>query len=426
MTENMTIVGRDGRRQTYKIEKEKIASGSEGEIYRGIDENGKQVAIKFFSNGISIEKGFDAVKEDSEKQKEIIEGTEKTLKVQYSGESYKDSNKFFCEVYNYMDFNLLYAFDIVTLKKPERMVIVLRIILGVCSLHKAGIVHRDLKLENIMLNKDGTIKLIDFGFSEKIKDGKMDYEPKGTPEYAAPELFYKEKLTGEMLLTADIYALGILMYLFIYRDVDFFKNREYRVSILEEKIKKTDNAEEKEFIRLIAKMINPNYTERPKIEETLKKTVEFYLMSDDKSESVKLKPREKIRIRAITEIGDIFVNEEEIKIMEDKTLDKIKGIVEDKNATDSIKQCIKNSINIILNDNIFMVENEKLKELSKEEALKLKKIKNRLREVKLAQNEYCLEEIRERQIIRSTEFKENLKTTIDSLEEQNKDVGMEI
>lgn len=54
--------------------------------------------------------------------------------------------------------------------------------------HSCGVTHRDLKLENILLDKDNNIKLLDFGFSNLLKDGRCLRTSCGSPNYAAPEV----------------------------------------------------------------------------------------------------------------------------------------------------------------------------------------------------------------------------------------------
>jgi serine/threonine protein kinase len=48
--------------------------------------------------------------------------------------------------------------------------------------------HRDLKLENIMIDETGYVKIIDYGLAKIIKDGMIAQSYCGTPEYLAPEM----------------------------------------------------------------------------------------------------------------------------------------------------------------------------------------------------------------------------------------------
>ena len=73
-------------------------------------------------------------------------------------------------------------------------------------LQSKDIVYRDLKPENIMIQSDGYLKLIDFGFAKVIK--KRTYTICGTPEYIAPEILLNEG-HGKAV---DWWTLGILLY----------------------------------------------------------------------------------------------------------------------------------------------------------------------------------------------------------------------
>jgi serine/threonine protein kinase len=76
--------------------------------------------------------------------------------------------------------------------------------------HSRCITHRDIKLENILLNdKKDKVKLIDFGFSTCIPNDKKVKLFCGTPSYMAPEIVSKKDYTGP---PADVWALGVLYY----------------------------------------------------------------------------------------------------------------------------------------------------------------------------------------------------------------------
>ena len=64
-----------------------------------------------------------------------------------------------------------------------------QIVLGVGHLHESGIMHRDLKLANVMLDDQGYVKVIDFGLAKiALKDAALAMTWVGTPFYVAPEL----------------------------------------------------------------------------------------------------------------------------------------------------------------------------------------------------------------------------------------------
>jgi serine/threonine protein kinase len=87
--------------------------------------------------------------------------------------------------------------------------IALKLAKGVASLHRLGIVHRDIKPDNVILQPDGGVKLIDLGVARlPFLEDAPDAEAPGTPSYKAPELFAGQP--GDAL--SDIFALGVTIY----------------------------------------------------------------------------------------------------------------------------------------------------------------------------------------------------------------------
>ena len=78
-------------------------------------------------------------------------------------------------------------------------------------LDNEGISHRDLKLENILLDKDKNIKVIDFDFAEKnTQRNSLQYA--GTNIYSAPELLLKQKHDRRK---AEMYCVGVMLYIMV-------------------------------------------------------------------------------------------------------------------------------------------------------------------------------------------------------------------
>mmetsp|Transcript_6769 Transcript_6769/g.12428 ORF Transcript_6769/g.12428 Transcript_6769/m.12428 type:complete len:575 (-) Transcript_6769:231-1955(-) len=91
---------------------------------------------------------------------------------------------------------------------------------GLIYCHRRKVIHRDLKLENILLDSEGNIKIVDFGLSERLLgDAKLE-SVCGTPLYMSPELMQGKKYDS----STDVWSLGIVLYAMLCGFMPFSAN----------------------------------------------------------------------------------------------------------------------------------------------------------------------------------------------------------
>jgi len=118
-----------------------------------------------------------------------------------------------------------------------------KIYMGVYSLHKFNVIHRDLKLENILITEKGEIKLCDFGLSRILKRDEVQMTNNvngqssgvnlkssfvGSGQYLPPEIILSQE---GPIFEIDIWCLGIILYNLLFKkmpfDVKVSLDREY-------------------------------------------------------------------------------------------------------------------------------------------------------------------------------------------------------
>ena len=120
-------------------------------------------------------------------------------------------------------------------EESDFLAIFKQIVRALHYLHFNGILHRDIKLDNILIDSNGQIKICDFGVSRKMPKSELVHEHIGTPAYLAPEIVSNKGYKG---FKADIWSLGVMTYIALTGQVPFKGNKieELHDSILNHKV----------------------------------------------------------------------------------------------------------------------------------------------------------------------------------------------
>ncbi len=192
----------------------KIGSGGMGSVYlaeRDDDEFRKQVAIKFIRASAMRESAVKRFR----RERQILARLEHPgiARLLDGGTTSRGTPYFIME---YVEGKLLLDYcDEQGLGVRARIELFLKVCEAVEYAHERLIVHRDLKASNILVDKTGQPKLLDFGIAKVLEpdeSGQLTLTQTGmrqfTPDYASPE-----QIRGDQVTTAtDVYSLGVLLY----------------------------------------------------------------------------------------------------------------------------------------------------------------------------------------------------------------------
>ncbi|CAF4546870.1 unnamed protein product [Rotaria sp. Silwood1] len=196
--------------------KQTLGKGTYGKVKLALDKRkNEQVAIKTIKKS-RIENPHDLARIRREidfmtslnhpyiiKIKEVYESREKIILVM----EYASGG----ELYDYLN-------RMKRIPESQARAIFRQIVSAVHFLHKNHIVHRDLKLENILIDHKGDIKLADFGLSNSWSPRQLLHTFCGSPLYASPEIVSGTPYRGPEV---DCWSLGVLLYTLVFGTMPF-------------------------------------------------------------------------------------------------------------------------------------------------------------------------------------------------------------
>jgi serine/threonine protein kinase/tetratricopeptide (TPR) repeat protein len=203
----------DGRYQII----EELGKGGMGRVYKALDtEINEKVALKLLRPEIASDK-------------KTIERFRNELKF-----ARKIRHKNVCQMYDlnkkeeihYITMEYVPGEDLKSLMKRSKQLSILttvslvkQVCEGLAEAHRLDVVHRDLKPQNIMIDREGNVRIMDFGIARRMRDSALTEEGAiiGTPDYMSPE-----QVDGkEADQRADLYSLGVIIYEMVTGQVPF-------------------------------------------------------------------------------------------------------------------------------------------------------------------------------------------------------------
>lgn len=203
-----------------------IGQGSMGKVKVARNaETGETVAIKIIPRQTTDENG-QSKEERSDRSKEIRTAREAAMATLLDHpyicgmRDVQRTNYHWYMLFEYVDGGQMLDYIIAhgRLKEKQARKFARQIASALDYCHRNSIVHRDLKIENILISKSGDIKIIDFGLSNLYSPRSLLKTFCGSLYFAAPELLNARQYTGPEV---DVWSFGIVLYVLVCGKVPF-------------------------------------------------------------------------------------------------------------------------------------------------------------------------------------------------------------
>ncbi len=270
-----------------------ISVGAHGKLYRAFDSyTGQVVALKVLYTNLTYNKDYvDQLVTESK----IISSVDDDNIVKVFEVGSSEENYFV--TLEYLPENLERIIESNLEISIKRIVeIGSQIASGLSKAHSLGVIHKDIKPQNILVGSDGKLKIVDFGvayFGEKLSIGNSTSTVISTPYYISPE-----HIRGELITSAsDVYSLGCILYQIASGNLPFnaespFAIFRQHIENTPEKLNKFRKDIPKELILLIESCMKKKPVDRLKSpEEVLDVLNSIKITDSDISKSHKVNPK---------------------------------------------------------------------------------------------------------------------------------------
>ncbi len=187
---------------------EKIGEGGCGQVFRGIDLMlDRPVAIKVLHPALAARS--DVNQRFRTEARALARLSHPNVATLYSFDRLADTYVMVMEFVEGRTFESLLRED-GPMAPGQALPLFLQALEGMHHAHELGVVHRDIKASNLMVNVAGLVKVMDFGVARAIDTEGLTQanQPLGTPEYMSPEQVRGEEIDRR----SDIYSLGVLLF----------------------------------------------------------------------------------------------------------------------------------------------------------------------------------------------------------------------
>lgn len=189
----------------YNINDEIIGKGSFSTVYKGINiNNKKEYALKV----IKLNSLNTIIRSKIKLEIDILNRISHPNIIKLYDNFYNDNKLYLvfdiCKHHLEKELNNNYHL----IKKNQKIEWINQLSLGLIYLHNNNIIHRDIKLQNVLLTHDNNIKIIDFGFARYFESDDLIDTICGSPLYMSPELFSKNAYDYK----SDYWSMGIVLY----------------------------------------------------------------------------------------------------------------------------------------------------------------------------------------------------------------------